>query len=132
MEAIYSSPDLPSNGDVLAVRAAARRWLDAGQVSGALAHNVVLVASELATNALRHARSGFSVSLSRIEHDRVRVEVFDLDTRLPSPSLPDAEATGGRGLQIVAALSADWGFSTEERDGLHGKVVWAEVMAHES
>ena len=124
---IFTSSEIPTSSDVAAVRAATRRWLRADAVDGVLADNVVLVASELATNAVRHARTGFEISLARAEGTRVRVEAFDLDTRSPSPVLPDTEATGGRGLQIIAALSTEWGFGTEERDGVHGKIVWAEL-----
>ena len=91
------------------------------------ADEVVVVVSELVTNAIRHARSAFVASIERAEDGGVRVEVFDLDSRQPTFMGADEDAVSGRGMQIVGALSSDWGSSTEERDGIHGKVVWAEL-----
>ena len=78
-----------------------------------------LIVSELATNACVHARSAFTVSLHRQGTD-VLVEVGDQN---PAPAVPQAASTGasGRGLQIVAAIAADWGVATRDP----GKAVWA-------
>jgi anti-sigma regulatory factor (Ser/Thr protein kinase) len=126
MQTVYASSEIPQPGDIRAVRAAAARWLESAGVRGVVAETAVLVASELSTNAVRHARSRFETALA-VEPDCVRVEVFDLDTRPPQPVLAGDDATGGRGLQIVAAVASDWGFRTEERDGVQGKVIWAEI-----
>jgi anti-sigma regulatory factor (Ser/Thr protein kinase) len=81
-----------------------------------------LVASELATNAVLHARSNFDVAL-RAEGDRLVVEVFDDNPRPPVPASPTPEALSGRGLMLVDAVALTWGIE-ETTDG---KVVWAEL-----
>jgi anti-sigma regulatory factor (Ser/Thr protein kinase) len=65
-----------------------------------------LLVSELATNAVRHARSPFTVEM-RHDHGKLEVEVGDDDPRLPDSRTPDDE--GGRGLRIVEALAEEWG-----------------------
>lgn len=101
---------------------------------------VQLLVSELATNAVRHPKDGeeepspfsardrtqtFEFTLE-IVGDAVRVSVWDRDTRPPVLKEVDAEATGGRGIFIVAAMSRRWGHYPA-RGRLPGKVVWAEV-----
>lgn len=82
----------------------------------------VLLVSELATNAVRHAHSPFTVSAA-LQARAVRVEVEDACTQLPDVQPPDVKATGGRGMLLVDALSARWG--SELTPG--GKRVWFEL-----
>jgi two-component sensor histidine kinase len=107
-------------------RRAAARWLSAHQIGGDLADRVILVVSELVTNSLRHARTGFVLSLAPAGTG-VRVEVFDADTREPIFMAPDDGATGGRGIHIVSEIAAAWGSAGQERDGVQGKIVWAVI-----
>ena len=86
--------------------------------------DIPLLVSELATNAVLHARSDFSVTVVARE-DRIRVEVFDRNTRLPSPASVPAEAYSGRGLMILQGLSSAWGVDAHAGEG---KTVWFEVM----
>lgn len=79
-----------------------------------------LVLSELATNSILHARSGFAVELSFTDH-ALRVAVLDGSDRAPAMKPHSPEATTGRGLRLVAAFVDAWG--TEPRAG--GKSVWA-------
>ena len=53
------------------------------QTWGMEIEDLPLLVSELATNAVLHARSDFEVTVIRM-HRCVRVEVFDQNTRLPS------------------------------------------------
>ena len=79
-----------------------------------------LVASELAGNAVRHARSSFEVRLSLLE-GAVRIAVTDeTPVRAESWELPVAH---DHGLGIVASLALGWGY--EPLAG--GKLVWADV-----
>lgn len=82
----------------------------------------VQIISELATNAVMHARSEFTVVLS-MEDDLLRIEVHDHDARLPHQRHFDVHATTGRGLALVGTLSRSWGARAD--DG--GKVVWCLV-----
>ena len=91
--------------------------LDAGALG-----DVLVVVSELATNAVRHARSPFTLRIVRADGE-VRVEVEDRSTAAPAPRQPDRGAPGGRGLPLIDALADAWGF--EPRAG--GKQVWANV-----
>jgi anti-sigma regulatory factor (Ser/Thr protein kinase) len=86
--------------------------------------DVPLLVSELATNAVLHARSDFSVTVVARE-DRIRVEVFDHNARLPAPASVPAEAYSGRGLMIIQGLSSAWGVEAHAGEG---KTVWFEVM----
>ena len=82
------------------------------------AEDVELAASELATNAIRHAKTPFELAIHIAPH-RIRLEVAD-----ESPDVPILmEPTGLRhGLHILDALAERWG--TDRVDS--GKVVWAE------
>jgi anti-sigma regulatory factor (Ser/Thr protein kinase) len=84
--------------------------------------DVALVTSELVTNAVVHARSDVVVALTA-RRDCVRVEVGDRSSKYPATRQPTAAQSGGRGLVIVAKVSARWG--VEATDG--GKIVWSEL-----
>jgi anti-sigma regulatory factor (Ser/Thr protein kinase) len=104
--------------------AAARRFVRAVmQTWGVAAEDVVLLANELATNAVLHARGPFDIQLNRTAN-RVRVAVRDDNTRLPEWGTVPVDALSGRGLGLVLAMAADWGIDSQS--GL-GKTVWFEV-----
>ncbi len=80
-----------------------------------------LVASELVTNAVVHARTVMTLQV-RLRPRHLYVAVFDGADAEPVPHRGDsAAAPGGRGLQLVELASDRWGFL--RRTG--GKVVWA-------
>jgi anti-sigma regulatory factor (Ser/Thr protein kinase) len=85
-----------------------------------------LLTSEIASNAVRHGKEPIDVSVS-MEETGLRVSVFDRgsgfdpgDLRFDEDMSPEAWAEDGRGLQLVHALSSDWG--VERRD--EGTEVW--------
>ncbi len=84
--------------------------------------DVVLVVSELVSNALRHTAT---IPVVRLAGDvrRVRIEVADGSPELPHLRL--AAAVGGWGLQLVQRLTTAWGANP----GPGGKVVWCEMAA---
>lgn len=85
--------------------------------------SVLLVVSELVTNAVRHAE-GPPVLVVEAAPPRVRVEVRDqAPGARPTPRPATPEEENGRGLMIVAAVAADWGVEPAE----DGKAVWAEI-----
>jgi anti-anti-sigma factor len=79
--------------------------------------------SELATNAVRHAATPYTVTIQ--SRPLVRIEVSDDSLDVPAPRFPAATDPGGRGLLIVAESTVHWGVKLVGR----GKVVWAEVAA---
>lgn len=82
-----------------------------------------LLVSELATNAVLHARSEFSVTVRR-DHQRLRIEVFDQNSRLPSPVSVRPDAYSGRGLMLLQALAGAWGVDAHADEG---KTIWFEL-----
>ena len=101
-----------------------------------LAQDSELLVSELVTNAVKataeHDQAAVRLRLSG-DRTRVLIEVWDADPRPPAPKdlgeygTPDPEEEGGRGLFLVAALSARWDwYPTGEP---MGKVVWCEIEA---
>jgi serine/threonine-protein kinase RsbW len=80
---------------------------------------VELMVSELATNSIKHAHSGFEVTINDLRGE-IRVEVRDAGRGQPVLRSPRPIEPSGRGLLIVEALSRAWG--TE--DSPHGKTVW--------
>ena len=88
---------------------------------------VRVVASELATNALVHAQTTFSVTLSASDA-RVLLTVRDHSPALPERRAPHALDETGRGLEIVDMVSLEWGFT---EDGTGSKAVWASFAFRE-
>jgi hypothetical protein len=82
-----------------------------------------IVVTELATNAVLHARSEFIVSLS-FQHDTLRVSVRDASSALPAMQDPTHHSISGRGLVLVSAVAQRWGTELLA----DGKVVWAELI----
>ncbi|GEB62193.1 ATP-binding protein [Streptomyces gardneri] len=127
-----------ARGARLARRLVAVRLDEWGVPYGAGAHDtVVLVAAELATNAVRHGHvpgRDFQLVLRVTDVPRpvARIEVSDTRTervpprpgRLPGPVSGPEPADGGRGLLLVDGLAERWGW--HPRAGAPGKTVWAE------
>ncbi|WP_432027573.1 SpoIIE family protein phosphatase [Streptomyces sp. 1222.5] len=85
----------------------------------------LLVVSELVTNALVHTGGPVRLDMSLVNH-RLRLAVADSSPRSPmKPASIGWEATGGRGILLVEAVSAAWG--TIPVSG--GKQVWADLVA---
>jgi anti-sigma regulatory factor (Ser/Thr protein kinase) len=84
--------------------------------------DLLLVVSELATNAVMHARTPFFVGLN-LGGGMARVEVADGSPELPSERSLALSTSNGRGLLIVATLSDQWGVDWHQ----DRKTVWAEL-----
>jgi serine phosphatase RsbU (regulator of sigma subunit)/anti-sigma regulatory factor (Ser/Thr protein kinase) len=87
---------------------------------------VEIMVSELASNAVRHTGSGFTVLLD-VSASRVRVEVSDSGEGRPVLRSPDPSESSGRGLHIVNLLADEWGVS-DSGDG-SGKTIWFNLSA---
>ena len=92
-----------------------------GNSSGELADALVMAANELATNAVLHARTEFTVRVV-VDAAGVRVEVTDGNTRVPQQSVAPVDATSGRGLAIIEGSGLDWGIDRH----VGGKTVWLQ------
>ena len=101
-----------------------------------LAPDSELLVSELVTNAVM-ATAGRDEAAVRLrlsgDSARVLIEVWDADPQAPVPKdlgedgTPDPQEEGGRGLFLVAALSARWNWYPTQEPA--GKVVWCEIEA---
>ncbi|MDP9849856.1 ATP-binding protein [Streptosporangium lutulentum] len=119
-------------GEVSSVPAA-RTWahgLLAVRLAPPALDDVLLLLSEVVTNAVTHSDSGRTADGRVTVHvtcdpGAVHVEVTDdgSATSTPVVHVPDPEADGGRGLWLVDLLAAAWGF---RHDGM-GRSVWFQV-----
>ncbi|MGW7072254.1 ATP-binding protein [Streptomyces sp. NPDC054855] len=103
-------------------------WLPAaGADQRAAAEDVLLVVSELVTNACLHAEGPDELWLSS-DSKVLRIEVSDRGAGQPTPRTPHrAGRPGGHGMFIVQRLCLDWGVA--RTPGVPGKTVWAELSA---
>ncbi|WP_351226974.1 ATP-binding protein [Streptomyces sp. NPDC002133] len=111
----------------------ARRWARsrlAGSGIGddePLAETLVLLISELVTNAVVHTgcpavlRMLFGAGAT--DAGTVRVEVADTSACPPQPRHAEGDDTNGRGLELVDGLADRWGWQPEGA----GKRIWCEV-----
>jgi anti-sigma regulatory factor (Ser/Thr protein kinase) len=111
-------------------RGHARNVLHEWAIGGDAADAVELVVSELVTNAVQatqrlSAAIPLPVRLRLTDQAAcVLVEVADGSPGTPLAHQPDPEGDSGRGLMLIAAVSAGWGYYAS--DGIW-KVVWATV-----
>ena len=115
-----------SLGPVATSSRSARRFmgraLDDADVEPDVFDAVVLLTSEVVTNAVLHARSPIEVAVEIGSH-AVRVQVSDELPGLRGEA--ECSRQGGKGLVLVAAMASHWGIS--EREDSAGKSVWFEV-----
>ena len=105
-------------------------YLDTNAADATEGHldDVVLIVSELVTNAIRHgaAPGDFLRLILDADDHRTRIEVHDPSRTRPHVHAATSQDDYGRGLAIVDALCpGSWGVTDTEG----GKAVWAEVKA---
>jgi len=113
-------PDAPARG-----RHAVTAVLDEWGCEPGNREDLLLVVSELVTNAVVHGAEPIRVTMVRVP-ERVRVEVTD-GAAASSPHgnpRPPADAETGRGLSVVTRLAVAWGWRASPG---RGKTVWAEL-----
>jgi GAF domain-containing protein/anti-sigma regulatory factor (Ser/Thr protein kinase) len=93
-----------------------------------LVDDAALIVTELLTNAVLHGEPPVTLRVRHLD-DRIRIEVEDTGRKMPVAVRHSTEAMTGRGLPLVAALSASWG--VEALSG-GGKAVWAELTPESS
>ena len=103
-------------------------WLPAATADHrAAAEDVLLVVSELVTNACLHAEGPQELRIA-CDNKVLRIEVADRGAGQPAPRTPHrAGRPGGHGMFIVQRLCLDWG--VVRTPGVAGKTVWAELGA---
>ena len=87
-----------------------------------IADVIMLLVTELVTNAVMHARSPVRVQVEVADH-QVRVGVHDDAPQPPVRRQASEEALGGRGLLLLDRLSDRWGYDAQPP----GKTVWFEI-----
>jgi anti-sigma regulatory factor (Ser/Thr protein kinase) len=117
------SADLTLRPEPSSVRTARRYVATSLEAAGLgeVADAAELLASELVTNAILHARTPLCVSVA-FHGDVVRISVSDDSPRAPRPRRHSVDSGTGRGLVLVERLAARWGVEPTEQ----GKVVWFE------
>lgn len=88
-----------------------------------LVDDLLLVTSELVSNAVRHGGAAVRLDLE-LHPTTVRVAVSDESTALPRPREPEQEGEMGRGLFLLGALAEAWGVDNSPHGG---KQVWARL-----
>lgn len=105
------------------LRRAVRAELAAWGMS-ALADEAELIATELASNVIKHVGQGSAATLVLdAGADQLRVELHDKSDKEPQRLHPTCDEENGRGLQLLAALSPSWGTIRTAA----GKAVWCEL-----
>lgn len=102
-------------------RQAVQQW-SADLGLGALADDLLLIVSELVTNAVRYGAPPVRVSVT-VDDRSVTVGVVDAARSLPQLRLAHDDAESGRGLLLLSLLSTEHGV----RPQAPGKVVWASL-----
>lgn len=90
-----------------------REWLEAAE----------LAVSEIVTNAVLHAHTAVTLS-ARVDEEALRVEVRDGNPSVPTQRRYDEQATTGRGMSLVAAITQSHGTTSL---GEEGKIVWFSI-----
>ncbi|WP_248964605.1 ATP-binding protein [Sphaerisporangium perillae] len=114
---------------------AARAWvreLLATRIAATALDDVLLLLSEVVTNAVAHSDSGcvvdglVTVRVARVS-EAVHVEVTDAGsaTCAPVARVAEPDSDGGRGLWLVNQIATAWGSSCP--DGGAGRSVWFQV-----
>jgi hypothetical protein len=103
-----------------------RRWVASVLPDCPARDDVISVATELASNALRHTASGrggwFAVEITRYRAI-VRVLVADQGGQVEPRVIDDPDGESGRGLLLVSGLSLRTGVAGDQR----GRLIWADV-----
>lgn len=116
------------------VRRQLRSQLEKDGLEG-VADDVVLICTELVTNAVLHGCFGFppgiTVQVTVMWSDvQLRLDVRDPSGARPKEREFSASRTSGRGLRLVDELSDRWGVETDPSGS--GKTVWTELDAPRS
>lgn len=111
--------ELPVSREAPALAREFLRGSTCAEHHSAVVDDAVLLVSELVTNSVLHGGPPLVVAVD-CDEATLQVRVRDGSPALPTPRDAARSDENGRGLALVAEMSADWGVDTEE-DGKH---VW--------
>ncbi|MGD6751959.1 ATP-binding protein [Streptomyces sp. BH105] len=109
----FQAAFMPAPSAVANMRDSTAVFLRRNGLSGRLASSVVLVVSELVTNAIKHGHGEVELEI-RFASGTISVSVTDEN---PAPAVlkqAGPDDTSGRGMALVDAYSDKWGSSGEE------------------
>ncbi|PRX50937.1 anti-sigma regulatory factor (Ser/Thr protein kinase) [Prauserella shujinwangii] len=110
----------PQPSSVTRARDFVRRVLAGWALPRRRIEEIALVATELVTNSLEHARSASDLTV-RLHRGTLVLTVADRSSTAPVLRPAESRAVRGRGIRLVAALADDWGCTPTGT----GKRVWA-------
>ncbi|MFY0408130.1 ATP-binding protein [Solicola sp. PLA-1-18] len=110
------------------VRSSLADYLGTQHVGQGVIDDALVVASELVTNAIRHGRPtpdgtlGVTWHLDGTELELTVCDAGERSGRTIDARPPSRDATGGRGLAIVAALSSRWWVDDPPGTAVHARI----------
>jgi len=114
----------PASVSVRRAREVVKELCAEGAVGQETLDTVLLLTSELVTNAVLHGE-GQAVLDGHVDPRRVRVTITDESPKLPQVRHTEGQLTeGGRGMLLVEELATRWGVDATTSGG---KTVWFEV-----
>jgi anti-sigma regulatory factor (Ser/Thr protein kinase) len=111
---------------VPAARQLVRRRCEEWGADAAASDAAVLLASELVTNAVLHARTPLTLTVAEGD-GTIRVEVRDWHPALPQARRYNVDTATGRGLRLLETIASAWGVLKVPSAEQPGKIVWFEV-----
>jgi anti-sigma regulatory factor (Ser/Thr protein kinase) len=111
---------------VPAARQLVRQRCEDWGADSAASDAAVLLASELVTNAVLHARTPMTLTVAAGE-GTIRVEVRDWHPALPQARRYNVDTATGRGLRLLETIASAWGVLKVPSAAQPGKIVWFEV-----
>jgi anti-sigma regulatory factor (Ser/Thr protein kinase) len=96
------------------------------QLARSTRESIALIVSELATNAVAHAATSFTIAV-KLTKQSLTLEVTDLSSlpATPAEHIPPPSEPHGRGLFIVTQLVSEWGVTANPTTS--GKTVWVKL-----
>src|SRR5204863_3260979 len=115
-------PRIELPADTRSARRARQFVADVVGDAGSLNDTVALLVSEVASNAVLHAKTAFIVAVL-LSDSHIRVEVTDGSPQRPTIRQYHPDSVTGRGLHLVDAAATRWGVEPARA----GKTVWFEI-----
>jgi anti-sigma regulatory factor (Ser/Thr protein kinase) len=113
----------PEPTSARAARAFVRRHVESSDQE--LRDSAELLASELVTNGVLHARSDLTLGVVARE-TCVLIAVSDGNQAVPHERHPGPSAENGRGIALVSTIARQWGVAPQAS----GKIIWCLIDSH--